>query len=39
MEVFVLGEVATEEELGGVDYGEAAVAFSAQSVVVEGLDE
>lgn len=34
-EVFAFGEGAGEEEGGGVDDGEAAVAFSAQGVVVE----
>lgn len=37
MEVLILGEVAAEEQLGGVDDGQAAVALAADGVVVEGL--
>jgi hypothetical protein len=37
VEVLIFGEVAAEEEGCGVDDGEAAVAFSADGVVPEGL--
>jgi hypothetical protein len=37
VEVLLLGEVASEEQLGGVDNGQAAVTFAANDIVVEGL--
>lgn len=37
-EELIVGERAGEEELGGVDDGEAAVAFAAECVVREGLE-
>ena len=37
VEVLLLSEVASEEQLGGVDDGQAAVALAADDIVVEGL--
>jgi hypothetical protein len=37
VEVLLLGEFTSKEQLGGVDNGQAAVAFAADDIVVEGL--
>jgi len=37
VEVLLLGEVTSEEQLGGVDNGQAAVTLAANDIVVEGL--
>jgi hypothetical protein len=37
LEELLLGEVASEEQLGGVDNGQAAVALAANDIVVERL--
>jgi len=36
-EELIVAEFAVEQQLGGVDDGEAAVALAAEGVVVEGL--
>jgi hypothetical protein len=37
VEVLLLSEVASEEKLGGIDNGQAAIALAANDIVVEGL--
>lgn len=37
LEILLLGQVAAEQQLGGVDNGQAAVALAADDIVVEGL--